>query len=124
MVHEYYVIDVAIVWNIITEDLPNLKEQIISLINKQGYSVKTVTVPEFLGILESDKNQYKSITTELLRFNPALFFPENQEYVFDTSHTQTILEKGNIVCPKIDENLIKVYLDYGIKTGYLPGSRH
>jgi len=34
LVHEYYVIDENIVWNIITEDLPNLKEQIISLTNR------------------------------------------------------------------------------------------
>jgi uncharacterized protein with HEPN domain len=34
LVHEYYVIDENIVWNIITEDLPKLKEQIISLMNK------------------------------------------------------------------------------------------
>lgn len=34
LVHEYYVIDETIVWNIITADLPNLKEQIISLANR------------------------------------------------------------------------------------------
>lgn len=31
LVHEYYVIDEYIVWNIITEDLSKLKKQIISL---------------------------------------------------------------------------------------------
>ena len=34
LVHEYYVIDENIVWNIITEDLPKLKNQIISLTDK------------------------------------------------------------------------------------------
>jgi len=34
LVHEYYIIDTAIVWNIIMEDLPDLKEQIITLINR------------------------------------------------------------------------------------------
>jgi uncharacterized protein with HEPN domain len=34
LVHEYYVIDENIVWDIITEDLPYLKEQIISLANR------------------------------------------------------------------------------------------
>jgi len=34
LVHEYYLIDAAIVWNIIMEDLPNLKKQIISLITR------------------------------------------------------------------------------------------
>lgn len=34
LVHEYYIIDVTIVWNIITEDLPDLKKQIISLIKR------------------------------------------------------------------------------------------
>jgi uncharacterized protein with HEPN domain len=34
LVHEYYVIDESIIWYIITEDLPYLKEQIISLTNK------------------------------------------------------------------------------------------
>jgi len=34
LVHEYYVIDEIIVWNIITEDLPKLKEQIVSLTNR------------------------------------------------------------------------------------------
>ena len=34
LVHEYYIIDAVIIWNIIMEDLPKLKEQIISLINK------------------------------------------------------------------------------------------
>lgn len=31
LVHEYYVIDENVVWNIITKDLPKLKGQIISL---------------------------------------------------------------------------------------------
>lgn len=34
LVHEYYVIDETIVWNIITADLPDLKEQIVSLKNR------------------------------------------------------------------------------------------
>lgn len=34
LVHEYYIIDAFIVWNIIMEDLPNLKKQIISLMNR------------------------------------------------------------------------------------------
>lgn len=34
LVHEYYVIDENIVWNIITKDLPELKKQIIFLANK------------------------------------------------------------------------------------------
>ena len=34
LVHEYYVIDENILWNIITEDLSELKEQIISLANR------------------------------------------------------------------------------------------
>jgi len=32
LVHDYYVIDENVVWNIITEDLPELKEQIVSLL--------------------------------------------------------------------------------------------
>ena len=34
LVHEYYIIDASIVWNIIMGDLPDLKEQIISLKNR------------------------------------------------------------------------------------------
>ena len=34
LVHEYYIIDASIVWNIIMEDLPDLKKQIIPLINR------------------------------------------------------------------------------------------
>jgi uncharacterized protein with HEPN domain len=34
LVHEYYIIDTAIIWNIIIEDLPDLNEQIISLKNR------------------------------------------------------------------------------------------
>ncbi len=34
LVHEYYIIDTAIVWNIIVEDLPDLKKQITALINR------------------------------------------------------------------------------------------
>ena len=34
LVHDYYVIDENIVWNIITVDLPKLKNQIISLAKK------------------------------------------------------------------------------------------
>ena len=36
LVHEYYLIDENIVWNIITKDLPGLKNQIITLLNKLG----------------------------------------------------------------------------------------
>jgi uncharacterized protein with HEPN domain len=34
LVHEYYTIDENIVWNIITEDLPGLKIQIVMLLSK------------------------------------------------------------------------------------------
>ena len=34
LVHEYYVIDENILWNIIKKDLPDLKNQIIQLSNK------------------------------------------------------------------------------------------
>lgn len=34
LVHEYYIIDAIIIWNIIMEDLPILKEQIISLVKR------------------------------------------------------------------------------------------
>ena len=34
LVHEYYTIDENIVWNIITEDLPDLKIQIVTLLSK------------------------------------------------------------------------------------------
>jgi uncharacterized protein with HEPN domain len=33
LVHEYYVIDEQVLWNIITNNLPSLKNQIISLIS-------------------------------------------------------------------------------------------
>ena len=34
LIHECYIIDTAIVWNIIMADLPGLKEQITSIINR------------------------------------------------------------------------------------------
>ena len=34
LVHEYYIIDAFIIWNIIMEDMPILKEQIISLVKR------------------------------------------------------------------------------------------
>jgi len=34
LVHEYYIIDEKVLWNIITKDLPDLKNEIISLLNK------------------------------------------------------------------------------------------
>ena len=33
LVHEYYIIDAEVVWNIITIDIPILRDQIISLLN-------------------------------------------------------------------------------------------
>ena len=34
LVHDYYIVDENIVWNIITEDLPKLKKQIVTLKDK------------------------------------------------------------------------------------------
>ncbi|BBB93414.1 MAG TPA: SDR family NAD(P)-dependent oxidoreductase [Methylomusa anaerophila] len=101
-------------------DYPTLKD-IGTIISKLGYPLRFVSIEEYMNFLRSESNHYRSITTDLMLFNPAMR-PAGGNSCADTTYTAEVLAQGGINCPKIDEKLIATYLDYCIKIGYLENS--
>lgn len=99
---------------------PNRKtvNEIMGLIQNYGYPIRFTNLEEYLKVIKSKDNTYHSITTELMLFSPLTKQIDGFTYA-DGAYTAGVLAKGGIVCPKIDEKLIKVYLDYCVKVGYL-----
>lgn len=96
---------------------------LINCMQKIGYQIEEVTMSEYLKRLRNnellhDGIPYKSRTLELLQFNPSMASAHAGTHV-GTTITKEILQSVNIVCPTIDENLIRIYLDYCKKVSYL-----
>lgn len=98
---------------------------IIKLLREYGYPITQFDAQEYFksirNIGNSNSDNYHSIITELIQFNPALMPSVNYGTFPDSGYTKRVLENGNILCPKIDMDLIKTYVDYCIEVGYLPG---
>ncbi len=93
-------------------------KDIIAMIDKVGYPIRFVSAGEYMNNLHSENNSYRSISTELIMFNPSMV----QRSHVDTTYTRKVLAQGGIICPEINEELIAVYLDYCSKVGYLRNS--
>ncbi|WP_181950821.1 beta-ketoacyl synthase N-terminal-like domain-containing protein, partial [Sporomusa ovata] len=93
-------------------------KDIMAMIDKVGYPIRFVSAGEYMNNLHSENNGYRSISTELIMFNPSMV----QKSHVDTTYTRKVLAQGGIICPEINEKLIAVYLDYCSKVGYLKNS--
>ncbi len=99
---------------------PNQKtlNDIIKLLINYGYQVDLVNYDEYINILRSGEKKYRSIYTDLVLLGIENDAPKGFSFV-DSSYTKEVLSKANIVCPDVDDKLIKTYLDYCIDKGYL-----
>lgn len=96
---------------------------VIQILKKLGHQIKLLSFDDYMPLLMDKKLVYKgkpysSRTLELLQFNP-LMASVKASTPTETKITTEILNKQNIKCPDIDKNLLKTYLDYCKKTGYL-----
>lgn len=97
--------------------------QVIKILKELGYKINLISFDEYMPLLRDKKLLYKgqpysSRTLELLQFNP-LMAAVNESTKITTDITTEILDKVNINCPDIDEKLLKTYLDYCKKVGYI-----
>ncbi|MCP4132506.1 MAG: NAD-dependent epimerase/dehydratase family protein [bacterium] len=97
--------------------------EIIYLLKDYGFDIELLSPQEYMDRIRKhqffkDGKEYDSLTTDLIRFNPDLMTPTASSYA-DASYTKSILENAYIVCPKIDKDLIKTFMDYCFKAGFL-----
>ena len=97
---------------------PKSFEQVAALLCDIGYSVELIDRYLFVEGLRTDLSNYHSLTAELMRFNQA-FIPNSEGTRISTRLTHEVLSKGGIHCPPIDACLLKTYVDYCIRIGYL-----
>ncbi|MGD1911198.1 MAG: thioester reductase domain-containing protein [Rivularia sp. (in: cyanobacteria)] len=84
-----------------------------------GYCLEAVTYDEWLAKLKQNVQKdeiYASLWLMLSTANK--LFPVNNQ--LDDSYTRQCLTNSSIVCPPLDKKLIYTYLNYFIKSGYLP----
>lgn len=96
---------------------------VIECIKNIGYPIEETTLDDYMNRLVNQKllhkgKPYKSRTLELLQFNPIMVLSTATTHV-GTEITQAVLEPAGIVCPKIDETLMKTYLDYCKKVNFM-----
>lgn len=109
--------DIHQTYHLANSDHKTLKE-IFTIVNSLGYPIRFVHTDEYINFLQSKSNSYRSITTDLMLFNP-IMIPSGDNTYADTTYTTEVLAPAGIRCPKIDEKLIATYLEYCTKVGYL-----
>jgi thioester reductase-like protein len=96
---------------------PCTLNDIINCVIKYGYKIDIVNFNRFLNKIKNKDNSYRSMATELTLLN---YSDDSYGYSsVDATYTKEILEEVGIICPKVDEKLIKIYLDHCIEVGYL-----
>lgn len=98
--------------------------EVLDLIESCGYPLTRLSARDYLQklrsreLLDQNNKTYRSITTELLKFKSDLFLLTGGSFA-DSSKTRRILEEKGINCPPIDKNLIEIYINYCLQTGYI-----
>lgn len=100
----------------------------VGILQNLGYDIKLISEEEYKELLFKKKLVYKktrescnSSTAKAFRwwFNREGFhFSKNA--IVDSTYTSAILKESGIECPKIDEKLMKTYIDHNISEGYFP----
>lgn len=113
-------------FNIINHRLMPLT-QFYLLMNKLGYSVGHLPFEEWCGKLEACTNE-----ENVLRILSCLFTDKrlageslierfgSRQAEMDTGNTDRLLAGSGIVCPPVDEALMKSYLNHFAECGYIP----
>jgi thioester reductase-like protein len=102
--------------------------EILGILKRCGYEIELVEPEEYTKRLKmrqlrtAEGNEYHSMTTELIQAHPAILQEETKTYA-DCFYTQLILESAGIVCPKIDEDLLRTYINYCERIGYINRQR-
>lgn len=98
---------------------PSTINDIMSYVAMYGYEIDIIKFNKFIDKVKGNSTSYHSMTTELMLLN---FEEDDDSYGYssvDATYTKEVLEKGGIICPEVDEILMKTYLDYCIEIGYL-----
>jgi phthiocerol/phenolphthiocerol synthesis type-I polyketide synthase C len=96
---------------------------IIECIIKQGNSIQIVSSEQYMKHLQDkslffEGRPYQSKTLDLMRLNPSIILATESTRV-DAEFTSSILKRAGIHCAPLDEPLIKLYLDYCKRVGYI-----
>ncbi|MCC2666651.1 MAG: thioester reductase domain protein [Gammaproteobacteria bacterium] len=98
--------------------------KITNLLVEYGYRIRFVDLHEYNDLFRKNRvlregkvyqSSFTSFFTTFKEEDLDLF----QKARFDTSFTQKSLKEFNIVCPPADINLLRTYLDYCVKQGYI-----
>ncbi len=98
-------------------------DRMIHLMNEWGYPIKLVSYDVwYMELLKVAANKEDNILIPLI----SLF--KNREYIrvllgafkYTCTEGHSILLENSISCPPTDQNLLRMYFSYFIKTGYLP----
>lgn len=101
---------------------------IIQMIARCGYPITMVSQEEYRSMLFERRllvggEEYKSYTTQAFKWwfrREGFDFAESCRT--DTTLARQALEPAGIRCPAIDERLLAVYIEHGIKQNYFPPS--
>ena len=98
----------------------------INLFCKLGYNINFYPVEEYFERLSTNQMKYHGRTYRsptlktFMAWRRGGMFNFMDSAVTDSSLAQSKLIPAGIKCPKIDENLIETYLNYGLKIGFFP----
>jgi thioester reductase-like protein len=103
---------------------PDIKRfsELIRIITECGYEVKLQETGDFMARLRANRivvngRPYRSRTLLLLRRKPRLASATST--CADSTLTRSVLRTVNLSCPPIDRNLIRTYLDFSKRVGFL-----
>jgi len=107
---------------------PDIKtySDVVRLVTSLGYEIQSYPQKEYKEILFEGRmvvnnEEYKSVTTKAFKW-----WLQKEKFDFSESaltlctYTYDILKSAGILCPEIDQKLIAVYIDAGVRMGYFP----
>lgn len=101
--------------------------QLFEWVTGYGYRVEEVPYDEWEGAMRGSAQEAALMPMKLFLENASsgvkLTDWFSREPIVDSAYTRGVLAAGNVTPPRLDERLMKTYLDYFISSGYLSPPR-
>jgi hypothetical protein len=94
-------------------------EDLISWINHKGYPVTQITYAEWKNLLFESENFESNALYPFWAY--VYTIEENQGIMgkYSNCNTELVVKNSNINCPPVDINLLDLYINYFIETGFI-----
>jgi thioester reductase-like protein len=107
-------------YHLVNPDRTSFRDVVLGL-RELGYDLELVRPEEFLRRARERAGELRSLSLELLLFNPALLADADGATI-SSERTRQVLGAAGVECPPV-QRLLSTYVEYCAARGYLPAPR-